>query len=226
MSKHDTLRRLASTSTLAFAAFASMTCFCAPASAQGLFEFLFGRLIDHAVAPQLSTESIGSARYSGPAAGLPLRSDTRRVPSRTVAYCVRLCDGRYFPVQRTRETTPAELCDALCPTTPTKIVLGDGIDQATASDGTSYAALNNAFVYRQRIMTGCTCNGSRPLGLEAIDVEADPTLRAGDAIVTARGVMIVKNGTAGRATFTPVVARLGRLTDIRQVLALHKFAKQ
>ena len=41
-----------------------------------------------------------------------------------VAYCVRLCDGRYFPIQRHANATPVQLCSALCPASQTKVFDG------------------------------------------------------------------------------------------------------
>src|SRR5262245_65332961 len=37
------------------------------------------------------------------------------------AYCVRLCDGRYFPLQRSFSISPAEHCRAMCPTATTTV---------------------------------------------------------------------------------------------------------
>src|ERR1044072_1242879 len=35
------------------------------------------------------------------------------------AYCVRLCDGRYFPLQPHPSASPAQLCSAFCPASQT-----------------------------------------------------------------------------------------------------------
>jgi Protein of unknown function (DUF2865) len=61
------------------------------------------------------------------------------------SYCVRLCDGRYFPLHHNSNT----ICEALCPATKTEIFSGSEIAQATAADGSPYQKLANAFVYRE-----------------------------------------------------------------------------
>jgi hypothetical protein len=103
---------------------------------------------------------------------------------RYVAYCVRLCDGRHFPMQRHSNATSVQLCNAFCPAAKTQVFNGSAIDHAVAPNGTRYASLDNAFVYREKIVSGCTCNGRDSFGLAKIDVANDPTLRQGDIVAT------------------------------------------
>ena len=103
---------------------------------------------------------------------------------RYVAYCVRLCDGRYFPMQRHSNATSIQLCNAFCPAAKTAVFNGSQIDHAVASNGARYANLPNAFVYRQKIVPNCTCNGKNEFGLAKVDVKSDPTLKPGDLIAT------------------------------------------
>ena len=135
-----------------------------PAKA-GLFDFLFGGLFGQpqAVAPQ------GNGVYA--------------------SYCVRTCDGRYFPLPRTSAPQQAHVCQSLCPAAETKIFSGSGIDYATATDGTPYSRLMNAFVYRQKIVPGCTCNGHDTFGTAAMKLEDDPTLRPDDLVATKDGLV-------------------------------------
>jgi Protein of unknown function (DUF2865) len=160
-----------------------------PASAQGLFEFLFGggprqqRSIPQRADPYADPDTNpGGVPYGQPDTG------------RAVAYCVRLCDGRYFPIQRHANATPIQLCNAFCPSAKTQVFNGGAIDYAVAPTGTRYADIENAFVYRDRIVPDCTCNGKDAFGLAKIDVANDPTLRAGDLIATANGVTTYKGG--------------------------------
>src|SRR5262249_55982930 len=106
-------------------------------------------------------------------------------------YCVRLCDGRYFPLERHATVTPAALCSAVCRASPTKVFNGGEIGGAVAPDGERYAGLKTAYLYRKSIVPNCTCNGRDIFGLAPIDVKSDPTLRAGDTVATADGVIIV-----------------------------------
>jgi len=117
-----------------------------------------------------------------------------------VAYCVRTCDGRYFPLPRNAggaNSTPAKICNALCPTAETKIYSGNNIETAAAPDGSRYSSLKNAFVYRGRLIEGCSCNGGDGAGNAAIDVKTDPTLRPGDIVVTTNGPVVFKGGKGG-----------------------------
>ena len=102
----------------------------------------------------------------------------------SVAYCVRLCDGRYFPMQRHSNATSIQLCNAFCPATKTQVFNGSQIDHAVASNGARYTNLQNAFVYRQKIIPGCSCNGKDEFGLAKVDVKSDPTLKPGDIVST------------------------------------------
>src|ERR1700751_1067590 len=100
------------------------------------------------------------------------------------AYCVRLCDGRYFPLQPHPTASPAQLCSAFCPASQTRIFRGSPIENAVGPDGGRYAELKNAFVYRKQLVAGCTCNGKDAFGLVTLDAANDPTLRPGDAGAT------------------------------------------
>jgi hypothetical protein len=103
-------------------------------------------------------------------------------------YCVRLCDGRFFPLQGQASASPIQMCSAFCPAAKTRIFNGSEIADARAADGARYADLDNAFVYRQKIVQGCTCNGRDAFGLAKIELANDPTLQAGDIVATAKGL--------------------------------------
>ena len=105
-----------------------------------------------------------------------------------MAYCVRLCDGRYFPIQRHANANPVQLCNAFCPAAKTQVFNGSQIDHAYAGNGARYADIDNAFVYREKIVDNCTCNGKDSFGLARIDISADPTLRQGDIVATGDNV--------------------------------------
>ena len=126
----------------------------------------------------------------------------------STGYCVRLCDGRYFPVQRAGDVSPDTLCSAFCPASKTKVYYGSNIDHARASDGKRYEDLDNAYEYRERVVPDCTCNGKDAFGLVTLDAASDPTLRPGDIIATKNGLMAYKTSTSRRGTetanFTPV----------------------
>jgi hypothetical protein len=198
---------------LAAGAFAAI--FAAPpaAQSQGLFDFLFGGP-ERRPAPPPAASSYADP-YSTPAPERPRYGGGGGggsggmgggIGARSVSYCVRLCDGQHFPIQKMANATPVEICRQMCPTSKTKIFYGSVIDHAVASDGTRYANLDNAFTYRDKMVPNCTCNGKDAFGLTHMDVTMDPTLRPGDIVSTGNGLMAY-NGKRGRQTaeeFTPV----------------------
>ena len=140
-------------------------------------------------------------------------------------FCVRLCDGRFFPVQRHASATPIQMCSAFCPAAKTKIFTGSEIAVARAADGARYADLDNAFVYRQKIVPDCTCNGRDAFGLAPFDLTKDPTLQAGDLVVTAKGPVKFTGSQAQLRKlggFTP--ARLGAAASQRPRVGATGFA--
>lgn len=114
------------------------------------------------------------------------------------AYCVRGCDGRYFPAQGNDAESKAQSCKSFCPTSETSLVYGSNIDDATTENGKSYSDLPNAFRYRNEIVAGCTCNGKNPAGLAQVKVEDDPTLRKGDIVAGADGLVVASRNANDR----------------------------
>jgi len=121
------------------------------------------------------------------------------------AWCVRSCDGRYFPIAGNDTQSRASSCDNLCPASKTELVYGNDIDHAATAGGKPYSELPNAFKYRNELVAGCTCNGKDPAGLASVSIEKDATLRKGDIVAGADGLMIANPGSGRRAevNFTP-----------------------
>ncbi|MPZ55671.1 MAG: DUF2865 domain-containing protein [Rhizobiales bacterium] len=173
-----------------------------PAAAQGFLDFLFGgfrRLppVEHVPSDAPRSLSEGTKRQEfGPSSG-----------GSYAAYCVRLCDGSYFPVQAQRNASNAAQCNSFCPGSATRIFSGGGIEHAAATNGQRYADLPNAFVYRQRTVPGCTCNGGTTAGLAQVPVADDPTLRPGDVVATNSGLTVYRGKDSQRqAVFAPVAS--------------------
>jgi hypothetical protein len=122
------------------------------------------------------------------------------------AWCVRSCDGRYFPITGPDMQSKAASCSSFCPASQTEIVYGNNIDHAATSDGKPYSALPNAFKYRTESVAGCTCNGKDAGGLAQLPIDKDPTLRKGDIVAGADGLVIANPGAGRQAelNFTPV----------------------
>lgn len=124
---------------------------------------------------------------------------------RSTAYCVRTCDGRYFPISASSEQSRAATCSSLCPASETRVYFGSSIDGARSENGKPYSSLPNAFKYREQLVSGCTCNGKDTVGLASIDIKEDKTLRRGDIVAGEEG-LIVASRPADRkraADFTP-----------------------
>jgi hypothetical protein len=106
------------------------------------------------------------------------------------AYCVRTCDGRYFPISGPDNQSRAASCNNFCPASETRVVYGGTIESAATENGKAYSELPNSFRYRKEIVAGCTCNGKDQIGLAPVRVEDDPTLRKGDIVAGAGGLMV------------------------------------
>jgi Protein of unknown function (DUF2865) len=186
-----------------------------PASAQGLFEMLFGGF--HRQAPPPEAQA-----YAEPFHDLfraPERSRERADNGPASAYCIRMSDGFYFPVQAHAGVSAAQACHAFCPASHTRLYSGSGIDHAVASDGSRYADLDTAFLYRKELVAGSTCNGRDQFGLAHVDVNTDPTLRPGDIVATRGGLVAVKAIKNKVADFAPIGSDRAVLPSTRERLA-------
>jgi hypothetical protein len=182
----------------------------APASA-GFFDRLFGGITRHIRPPaelrdlpQLSP--IPGDRIA-PQGGENWRPRGDGGPR--AAYCVRTCDGHYFPVQANGGFSAAQMCNSFCPAAETRLYAGSGIDGAVGLDGRPYSELPNAYAYRKQVVAGCTCNGKDAFGVARLDVNSDPTLQRGDVVVTSDGVKAVSGRTENGAQFTSADAYRG-----------------
>jgi hypothetical protein len=127
--------------------------------------------------------------------GRPYDDDDKK-PDAFGQYCVRTCDGKFFPVSRggRKELSLDKICSAMCPAAQTKVFSGLGIDNASANDGQRYTAIPNAFAYRTKIVDNCTCNGRDPFGVAKVDLENDITLQGGDLVVQQTGFALYRGG--------------------------------
>jgi len=133
------------------------------------------------------------------------------------AFCVRSCDGRYFPLARAN-ASPAQMCQAFCPASATKIFYGGSIDEAISATGERYAESDNAYAYRKEMRADCTCNGRDSAGLAPVDLTLDSSLRPGDLVATTDGLMAysgVRLGNGQTAEFTPVASYPGLTSEVR-----------
>jgi hypothetical protein len=193
-----------------------------PASAQNIFERIFGGLRRAVEAPSRPPQDVPA--FADPLSGLgnannPPQQRLRAENGPNRAFCVRTCDGHFFPVQAHGGMSAAESCNAFCPATQTLLYSGGNIDYAVAADGSRYEDLDNAFVYRKQLVAGCTCNGRDTFGLAQIDVKADPTLRQGDIVATKTGLAAFTGMKNKVAEFTPVQSYRGMPQAYRDKLS-------
>ena len=183
-------------------AFAAVTALCAlalapSAQAEDFLSTLFG--------------GFGGGRPRGPAVQLPFANEGGAIAAPQgeprpraaysgggPAYCVRTCDGRYFPIAASDRQSRAASCNSFCPASDTKIVYGSSIDNAATETGKPYSELPNAFRYRNELVAGCTCNGKDQVGLAPVRIENDPTLRKGDIVAGSDGLVVAGRGADKR----------------------------
>ena len=169
-------------------------------SAQGLLDFFFGG----GQKQQRQTSFFANIFNKNPQPAPP----PPVVASSGPAFCVRSCDGKYFPLMR-GAASPVQMCQAFCPASPTKVFFGSSIDDAYAANGERYADSENAFAYRKALRADCTCNGRNPAGLAPVDLALDDSLRPGDALATTDGLVAYSGARVGNGQtpdFTPVAS--------------------
>jgi hypothetical protein len=192
------------------------------ASAEELFDFLFGG-VQKQQARQAPPQASFFADPNQPAA------PPRQVASSSgsgPAFCVRSCDGRYFPLAR-GNASPVQMCQAFCPASATKVFYGSHIDSASSITGERYPDSENAFAYRKALRADCTCNGRDSAGLAPVDLTLDTSLRSGDVIATTDGLVAysgVRVGNGQTAEFTPVASFPGLTAEVRARLGEMKVA--
>lgn len=190
----------------------------APSNAQGIFDILFGGFKRQS-APTQSYVDPNAEPRSGDRAGQGDGGGS--FSGRGLVYCVRLCDGRHFPLHNHAGANAAEMCRSFCPHAPTQIFSGSKIDYAVGAGGKRYSDLPNAFVYRAKMVGDCSCDGKSPTGLVRIDSRDDPTLRSGDILATGNGLMSYRVDARG-AQFSTISNAPGLSANMRAQLTATK----
>ena len=195
-------------------------------SAEGLFDMFFGggqKQQARQAPPQANffADPFGNNQPQAQAAPAP------RVAGSGPAFCVRSCDGKYFPLTMRGNASPVQMCQAFCPASTTKVFYGSNIDSASSGNGERYADSENAFAYRKALRADCTCNGRSPTGLAPVDLALDNSLRSGDVVATADGLVAytgVRLGAEQSPEFTPVASYPGLTASVRARLGEMKVA--
>ncbi|MHB2169290.1 DUF2865 domain-containing protein [Alsobacter sp. R-9] len=164
-----------------------------PAQA-GLFELLFG----------------SSTRPAPPAGGfspMPAPGDPALPPANAGGgrvFCMRACDGFYFPVEGAARGAAESLCAASCPNQEMAVFRGPALAPEAAVDarGRRYGDLPNAFAYRTGLREGCSCRRDEGYVAAMQRILSDPTLRRGDLVVTLQGASVFSPANPSRSAWT------------------------
>lgn len=143
------------------------------------------------------------------------------------AFCVRSCDGRYFPLTARGSASPVQLCQAFCPASATKVFFGSTIEGASSANGERYGDSENAYGFRKALRADCTCNGRDPAGLAPVDLTLDSSLRPGDLVATTDGLVAYSGARGGgnqSSEFIPVASYPGLTAHVRARLGDMKVA--
>jgi hypothetical protein len=125
-------------------------------------------------------------RYADPE---PLRADTDSMSGG--GYCVRACDGYYFPLIRSSVISGQQSCQFACPATRVQLYEGPSIEEARNAKGERYTALSTAFSFREKLTPGCSCNEPAESHDYYVRLSLkDPTLRTSDIVVGEKGAFV------------------------------------
>ena len=118
-----------------------------------------------------------------------------------MAYCVRSCDGFFFPVAQADSGSSAAheaVCARTCPGAETALYIAPagsrGIDDAVSRAGQRYQTLTAAFTFRTALDNACSCQA--PKGVQPNrSVLTDFTLRPGDMVMSTEGLKMFRGGS-------------------------------
>lgn len=115
-----------------------------------------------------------------------------------MSYCVRTCDGFYFPIGNPDSgniDAHEAACARACPGAETGVYVANagshGIDDSATRRGQRYTMLTSAYAYRTQYNAACTCNGA-PGQARNYSVMTDFTLRAGDLVMSREGLKVFR----------------------------------
>lgn len=175
----------------------------------------------------LSRQEVSSAPLAAPRISgfVPLATPIHRpagiARGGRIAYCVRTCDGFFFPIGAGAggDAAEAAVCQQLCPGAETRVYagrIGQEIDEARGRlDGKRYALLPTALRHRTRSDATCSCVGGGPGVATDIPARRDPTLRIGDVVMTATGMKVFNGGALPYRDASFTAAGRSALIDAR-----------
>lgn len=115
------------------------------------------------------------------------------------SYCVRSCDGYFFPIGTPESgdlSAHESACSRACPGAETSVFVAAsgsaGIDDAVNRRGQRYQATQTAFNHRTQVDSACTCTGA-PGRARNYSILNDFTLRPGDLVMSREGLKVFRD---------------------------------
>jgi hypothetical protein len=174
--------------------------------AEDLLDFLFGSGAPQKTAPPTSRQI---ERMEG--AGEDTEGAAEAGPS-TGGYCVRTCDGYFFPLIKSSRASKQESCEFACPSSPVEIYEGGSIQYARNHAGQRYSAQPFAFAFRTKTVANCNCNNPQSAQSDSVKLSRnDPTLASGDIVIEDSGAFVYDG-----AGFVPLARAKGVSNQTRQ----------
>jgi len=129
-------------------------------------------------------------------------------------YCVRACDGYYFPLIKSSAISGQQSCEFACPSARVELYHGETIEEARNAKGNRYSALPVAFSFRDRLTAACSCTDPAASHDYYLRLSRkDPTLRDGDVVVGQNGAFIFSGSDLVSVSRAPHHIR-SRLRDV------------
>ena len=171
----------------------------ADARGGGPFEGLFNLFAPPAPPPPVAAVTAPPASdFTSRPRSIRHNSAPKKPAVASSSVCVRLCDGFFFP--NVYLTGGDAACAAQCPDAPTALYLrpagSDDIGAAISLRGTPYSALPVANRAQTTYDETCTCHRAGKHSYVA-ELMHDHTLRAGDIVVTGKGVEVFEGDKSG-----------------------------
>lgn len=112
-------------------------------------------------------------------------------------FCVRTCDGYFFPLIKSAQQTKQASCEYACPSAPVAYYHGASIESARNLKGEKYTALPTAFKFREKVSQGCTCHPPEESQENSLKIVSnDPTAHSGDIVVGQKGALVYQGKQA------------------------------
>lgn len=112
-------------------------------------------------------------------------------------FCVRTCDGYFFPLIKSAQQTKQASCEYACPSAPVAYYHGASIESARNLKGEKYTALPTAFKFRERVSQGCACHPPEESQQHSLKIVGnDPTAHSGDIVVGQKGAFVYQGKQA------------------------------